>query len=280
MSPSTPTTPPLSPPKDPYKQQLLLIQSLNLRKLRKNVLELVSVKYAIEETNNDIEELRQKIAQTLQANDKIRRKQHLKAILTSRIKNMRKQLHKQKKELETDRKLLGQRKKKLMPFAERLYDAEHKLSGKHLLLQSKTENLSSRRSYLRKVEKKYTRRRLQILRNLSLIYPIEISPKGGRLLIANRGVYKKWVFDIDMITKYLLLCSIAFFSCRNSLAYDDEAYTALGYVAQVVSIISKLYKVELRYSVFPMASRSFVRSLNTPMGNSTPQSYSHQQQQL
>jgi hypothetical protein len=46
---------------------------------------------------------------------------------------------------------------------------------------------------------------------------------------------------------------------RDDLQSDDEAASALGYVAHCVRILSKLYKVPLMFPVFPLASRSFVR---------------------
>jgi hypothetical protein len=46
---------------------------------------------------------------------------------------------------------------------------------------------------------------------------------------------------------------------REQLNTDDEAASALGFVAHCVRIISKLFQIPLKFQVFPLASRSFVR---------------------
>jgi hypothetical protein len=44
---------------------------------------------------------------------------------------------------------------------------------------------------------------------------------------------------------------------------DDEAASALGFVCQCIRIFSKLYQIPLKFQVFPLASRSFVRDDDT-----------------
>jgi hypothetical protein len=59
-------------------------------------------------------------------------------------------------------------------------------------------------------------------------------------------------------------------ACRDQLGTDDEAASALGFVAHCVRIISKLFQIPLKFQVFPLASRSFVRDETTNEQNQKP----------
>ena len=45
----------------------------------------------------------------------------------------------------------------------------------------------------------------------------------------------------------------------SDMGTDDEAATALGYVAHVVQLLAKVWGIQLRYKLYPICSRSYVQ---------------------
>ncbi len=66
----------------------------------------------------------------------------------------------------------------------------------------------------------------------------------------------------DKTGRWRTINGLAIFK-NDQLSTNDEAASALGLVCQCIRIFSKLYQIPLKYQVFPLASRSFVKDDDT-----------------
>lgn len=210
---------------------------IGLPTVEKSIADLLNARNLIKESEERAQAHRTEINEIL--------KRHSVAVgLKQGIENARARIKRLQKKIELKKQQIGgaeeslaekhdalQRDQGIFEFAQQQLFEERKK-----LLHRQREELPQQRAQLSVLNAKCASRRNTIVRQIQDMFPIVFHPKGEYYTINNLSILK-----------------------GDQLGSDDETAAALGYVAHCVTMLSKLFQVVLKFPVYPLASRSFVR---------------------
>eukprot|EP01080_Neovahlkampfia_damariscottae_P007439 gene7439-11762_t len=204
------------------------------REIQMNTVQLVGLQYAIEETKENLDKKKEDIEKAM--------KNELELVTVRQsIETRLKKIKLLKEELEAKKKICEEKKEKIEKFNKKIEEKIGELLNSENELLTQTEfltqnfNLKKYENELIEIEKKLGQRRTVIIEEIFAIYQIQKTETS---------------FTIS---------NIVISSKDNTINADDSAASGLGYIAHIVRLLSKLYQIPLRYPVFPLSSRSFVR---------------------
>ncbi|KAL9650259.1 hypothetical protein ABK040_014914 [Willaertia magna] len=209
-----------------------------LSELQYSVQKFSGLQYAVEEKKEDIEQYKELLNVKFEKQRRlIECKQNIE-LRRSRIQKLKQTINEKKKFIEEKKKELDEKKELLKQKHIQLVESQQELLEQKLSLsREQAGTLSTQKEELSILEQKYKHRQGMIVQQLSTIYMIGPHPQ-------------KQTNDL-----YINGLSI----CRGDQPIsDEEAASALGFVAHCVRILSKLFQVPLRYQIYALSSRSFV----------------------
>ena len=212
------------------------------------IAKLVGIKYAIAETEQGILDMKQTIEQTItQQEEFVILRQDI-ALRKGRINRLRLEIEKKKQMLEMETSETQRRREQLQNQMNMFQASKQTLQQQQAKLSEQQKSLIPQlKEQLAVLDAKAKQRQRTIMKQLQIIYPIGFNQKMNCFTINSLPIYKG----------YVLWWVVSF--CSDQLGGDDDTASALGYVAHCVKIISKLYQIPLKFQVFTLASRSFVR---------------------
>lgn len=201
------------------------------------MIRLVGIQYGINAEQESSLTLKQTIEQTIQQRERIR-------LLKQQIQNKKNRI--EKLQCVHEQSFLTIQKKRkhqlvksqyIMNHLDQLTSSCHSLNQySATLMQHENAKIPKLRSQLDIIVNRCERRQRQIASLVAQCFEVTRDKTGKYWTINGLSIYK-----------------------NDQLSTDDEAASALGFVCQCIRILSKLYQIPLKFQVFPMASRSFVR---------------------
>eukprot|EP01062_Namystynia_karyoxenos_P069425 TRINITY_DN64926_c0_g1_i1.p1 TRINITY_DN64926_c0_g1~~TRINITY_DN64926_c0_g1_i1.p1 ORF type:complete len:526 (+),score=168.75 TRINITY_DN64926_c0_g1_i1:84-1580(+) len=204
--------------------------------LQLNATRVVALSHAMESAKRRAAELQKEISTRAEI---LRRRRELdirRGFYTCRIAELRRKVAQVEARLPAERQQCAERREQLQERRQELETAGRAVQAKrsrHDALQRRKVQLQQ---HCAKVERAAALRRQQLVAGLSEIYPIKF----------------------DNATQTLAICGSLLHS-SDAMATDETAATALGHVAHCVQLLSRIWNVPLRYQVFPIASRSYIK---------------------
>eukprot|EP01065_Artemidia_motanka_P024160 TRINITY_DN28787_c0_g1_i1.p1 TRINITY_DN28787_c0_g1~~TRINITY_DN28787_c0_g1_i1.p1 ORF type:complete len:492 (+),score=163.51 TRINITY_DN28787_c0_g1_i1:322-1797(+) len=209
-----------------------------LRDIQLNVIRVVALANGIESAKQESAQLRRTIAACLERQRKRRELEIERGLHLRQIQELGAKVRAAAGRIPARREALAQRREQLRSSCEELEAARAVMPEK----RARHEALEKHRAALQEqafdAQRALSCRRQELVAGLSQIYPIEA----------------------DKVTRSLTVCNMQLPSSSVAAMPNDEAaWTALGHVTHCVELLSKIWGVPLRYTVFPIASRSSIR---------------------
>lgn len=229
--------------------------TISAEQIYNQIAKLVGTKYAIAEMDLRICELKQSIEQSFsQTQDMILLKQDIE-LRKGRIRRLKQEIENKKQVIAKQSQVTLQRREQYQEQLTQFQESKRVLQQQQAKLSEQQKNLVPHlKEQLTVLEGRTKQRQRTIAKQLQVIYPITMNPKGNFFTINGLSVYKGYI--IGLKTHYI---SFPFVILRDQLGGDEDTASALGYAAHCIKILSKLYQIPLKFQVFTLASRSFVR---------------------
>lgn len=197
----------------------------------------MGLQYAIEYENEHSSELKTSIEQSLAKSDRVR-------LLKQRISSKHARVEKLQNiyddcsiALQLKQKQQSTKSHYIETHVNQLTESSITLSQQATMLTiHESAKIPKLRSQLDIIVNRCERRQAQIASLVAKCFTVAPEKNGRWLTINGLTIFK-----------------------NEQLNTDDEAASALGFVCQCIRIFSKLYQIPLKFQVFPLASRSFVR---------------------
>jgi len=213
-------------------------QDVPLWDLQYTVEKLCGTQYAIEEAQNNISQVEENIKKEIERRQKLVEYRQQIELRKSRIKRLRSVIDQTKQSIEDKKNKLKDKKESLKERHRQLVDSQQDLLDQRITLsREQAGSLSTQKEELSILEQKYKHRQAMIVQQLSSIYMIGPHPQKQ---------------TNDLYINGLTICR------GEQPNNDDEAASALGFVAHCVRILSKLFQIPLKYQIYALSSRSFV----------------------
>lgn len=201
-----------------------------------NVLRVVSLAYAVESAQGRAAELRAGIERRLAEIQRRRRLELDREYYRHRTAELRAEVAAAEARVAARREAAARRREQLRERREEVRAAAGAVAAKrrrHAALQQRRQRLQR---HIAQVERAAALRRQQLVDGLADIYPIKVDNAQQVLTISGMHL-----------------------PSSDSMATDETAATALGYVAHCVQLLSRVWGIPVRYAVYPIASRSYIK---------------------
>ncbi|EFC50426.1 predicted protein [Naegleria gruberi] len=213
-------------------------QDVSLFDLQFSIEKLCGIQFAIEESQRNSRFIQDDVKKELERRKILTEYKQNIELRKSRIKRLRGVIEETKKSIEERKKELEERRVSLKEKHKILLESQQDLLDQRLSLsREQTGSLSTQKEELSILEQKYKHRQAMIVQQLSSIYMIGPHPQKQ---------------TNDLYINGLTICR------GEQPNNDDEAASALGFVAHCVRILSKLFQIPLKYQIYALSSRSFV----------------------
>ncbi|KAF0980009.1 hypothetical protein FDP41_001162 [Naegleria fowleri] len=211
---------------------------VSLAELEHAVEKLCGTQLAIQESQLTIEEIQANIKKEIEKRQKIIEITQQIALRKSRIKRLNAVIQQTKESIDKRKNQLEEKKRDLKEKHQQLLESQQDLLEQRLSLSREQAGfLSTQKEELSILEQKFRHRQAMIVQQLSSIYMIGPHPQKQ---------------TNDLYINGLTICR------GEQPNNDDEAASALGFVAHCVRILSKLFQIPLKYQIYALSSRSFV----------------------
>eukprot|EP00669_Euglena_mutabilis_P011945 TRINITY_DN6558_c0_g1_i1.p1 TRINITY_DN6558_c0_g1~~TRINITY_DN6558_c0_g1_i1.p1 ORF type:complete len:300 (-),score=83.14 TRINITY_DN6558_c0_g1_i1:422-1321(-) len=207
--------------------------------LRAAGLRMGRVTAALLSGREDIAALRERIAAVAERTATRQAAAAAVAAARQRVAGLADRVKKARQQLADSQVTLNRRRQHLRLTHNSLTEAQHTLEAQRERCAEVAAAVEGRiATVLPEVSRCIESRRRHLLYGVSRIYPIETDRKGRHP-------------ERHTISRMHLSSS--------EMGTDEEAATALGYVAHVVQLLGKVWGIQLRYKLYPICSRSYVQ---------------------
>eukprot|EP01061_Rhynchopus_euleeides_P020546 TRINITY_DN33406_c1_g3_i1.p1 TRINITY_DN33406_c1_g3~~TRINITY_DN33406_c1_g3_i1.p1 ORF type:complete len:562 (+),score=183.06 TRINITY_DN33406_c1_g3_i1:265-1950(+) len=222
----------------PVSKEASLDQSLpqSLGDVRCDVTRLVAVANALAAAQRNIKNIRSAIAAKLEENHAQRQLMLQKEQCSARLLSLRSQVE------EAERKLKEKQ--------EKLIRDREKVQAERKGLQAAREMIKQRKQCEEDVLRDIKAMKDEELRRVS-----QIENRKKRLVRVLRTMFPIKV-KVNKVNDALTICGL---ELGRDNTFSDEAATALGYVTHCIQLLACVWGVSLRYTVFPIGSRSYIQ---------------------
>ncbi|KAG2389359.1 hypothetical protein C9374_013919 [Naegleria lovaniensis] len=211
---------------------------VSVAELQHAVEKLCGTQLAIQESQLSIGEMQESIKAEIEKRQKIIEIKQQIALRKSRIKRLNAVIQQTKESIDKRKTQLEEKKNDLKEKHQQLLESQQDLLEQRLSLSREQAGfLSTQKEELSILEQKFRHRQAMIVQQLSSIYMIGPHPQKQ---------------TNDLYINGLTICR------GEQPNNDDEAASALGFVAHCVRILSKLFQIPLKYQIYALSSRSFV----------------------
>eukprot|EP00992_Anisonema_acinus_P012936 TRINITY_DN8458_c0_g1_i4.p2 TRINITY_DN8458_c0_g1~~TRINITY_DN8458_c0_g1_i4.p2 ORF type:complete len:286 (+),score=95.27 TRINITY_DN8458_c0_g1_i4:604-1461(+) len=205
--------------------------------LKANEIRMLRLAYAIQETRKENAQIDGDIRDLLERQQGIRSREARCAALRHRIATLTGAVQKKEQALHAEQQAVGKQRQHLRGQLQQLSDAREQLRQRREQLREQRAELDTQRdTTCAELKACIATRRSHLVAGISQIYPLQFDKANSSYTIAKLKM-----------------------SNANSVGCDDEAAAALGYVVHVLKLLAKIWGVELRYTLYPVCSRSYLR---------------------
>eukprot|EP01063_Lacrimia_lanifica_P017864 TRINITY_DN24850_c0_g1_i1.p1 TRINITY_DN24850_c0_g1~~TRINITY_DN24850_c0_g1_i1.p1 ORF type:complete len:520 (+),score=187.06 TRINITY_DN24850_c0_g1_i1:53-1612(+) len=220
------------------------VDTTNLQSIsdvRYNVTRLVSLHYSARAKEEKLKALRAKIAAALEGQRERRQLAYRREVTQTSIAELHRKIRLTEELLFRRRSALEKEKAALERETKALEDGEAALAARDDPAVAR-DIVAAFKQSIERNEHTAALKKQALVAGLRTVFPIEVSVAAAAA--KNPGA--------------LTICRMQL-SKDTTQATDDEAATALGYVAHCIQILSRTWDVPLRYPVFPIGSRSSIQ---------------------
>eukprot|EP00659_Diplonema_papillatum_P008466 gene8466-13056_t len=203
--------------------------------VRYNLTRLVALSYSLEASQKNVTDLQQRVAATLERQARCRRLLISKERTSQRITELLVKVRAAEAKLAEKRNVLREAQRRRQGEVKTVAATKALIAERWGALERANKKRDALKQTFAGTNGLIVTRKQQLVQALRAVFPIEVNASTEALTVCGMHLGKD-----------------------ASLSSDDEAATALGYVAHCMQLLSRIWGVPLRYAVYPIASRSYI----------------------